>query len=476
MVHGAPDTTTNKLVEETEDLQLFIRRVSRPSPGHILSFSLRLVVTDSLAIELVVEMTLRSADLLECFCGRTYTHAIDLEEHRRARGHFSSHVCRSSCRHPPVAQYDFAIRKCDCCGKLCERLDILEDHRIATGHCFCSECDLPFESQSAWRVHREVELHASEYRCCNCDISFKDIHALNAHMASRAHRKPLQQNPHGNARKAKRATGASADDQTCERCQRTFPSFQSLQQHLKSIKHKPLSALRCPVGEGCRGKFSAPSALLHHLESGKCCSGMDRDDIYDIVQLYDKDRTIHNLPTLTPSSSTHLSAPCLPPYPGTLTTSRDSSDGWSLITPTHSQGSAEGSLVDWSLLEDSLPPLGRRRVINKIEPELHCPLCPRKRKAFTTVQALQQHMISLAHCDKVYHCPSNLLPVDSSRAETKRGKGKQFTTLGGLAQHLESGACHGGKQTFLHCIEFIQRHLGQWGLGGMRLLLPGSRD
>jgi hypothetical protein len=115
-------------------------------------------------------------------------------------------------------------------------------------------------------------------------------------------------------------------------------------------------------------------------------------------------------------------------------------------------------------------------VINKIEPELHCPLCPRKRKAFTTVQALQQHMISLAHCDKVYHCPSNLLPVDSSRAETKRGKGKQFTTLGGLAQHLESGACHGGKQTFLHCIEFIQRHLGQWGLGGMRLLLPGSRD
>lgn len=64
-------------------------------------------------------------------------------------------------------------------------------------------------------------------------------------------------------------------------------------------------------------------------------------------------------------------------------------------------------------------------------------------------------MISLAHCDKVYYCLSNLLLVDSSRVETKRGKGKQFTTLSGLAQHLESGACYSGKLTFLHCIKFI---------------------
>ena len=92
------------------------------------------------------------------------------------------------------------------------------------------------------------------------------------------------------------------------------------------------------------------------------------------------------------------------------------------------------------------------------------------------MQALQQHMISPAHDDKVYHCPSNLLPVASSRAGTKQVKGKQFTTLSGLAQHLESGACYGGKQTFLHCVEFVQRHLRQQGLGGMRLLLPGSQD
>ena len=421
-------------------------------------------------------MTLCSADLLECFCGRTYTYSIDLEEHRKARGHFPSHVCRDSCRHPPVAQYNFSIHKCDCCGKLCNRLDILEDHRIATGHCFCSECNLSFQSQSAWRIHHEVELHASEYRCCDCNISFKDIYALDAHMGSRVHRKPLQQRSHDNTRKAKQVTMASTDDQTCKICRRTFSSFQSLRQHRESVKHKPLSALRCPIGKGCRGEFSAPSALLHHLESGKCCSGMDRDDVYDIIQLYDKDHTIHSLPTLTPSSSTHLSAHCLSPHPGTPKTSLDSADSWSLITPTYYQGSAEGSLVDWSLLKDSLLSLGGKCVVDNIEPELRCPLCPRKHRAFATVQALQQHIISPAHCDKIYHCPSNLFLVASSRAETKQGKTKQFTTLSGLAQHLESGACHGGKQTFLHCVEFVQRHLEQQGLGRMRLLLPGSQD
>ena len=421
-------------------------------------------------------MTLRGADPFECFCGRTYTYAIDLEEHRRARGHFPSHVCRGSCRHPPVAQYDFTIRKCGYCGKLCERLDIFEDHYIATGHCFCSECDLPFESQSAWENHCEVELHASEYRCCNCDITFKDIHALNAHMASRAHRKPLQQKHKVNARKAGKATTVSAGDHMCKICRRTVPSLQSFQQHCESLKHKPISALSCPTGEGCKRKFSAPSALLHHLESGKCCSGMDRDDIYDIVQLYDKDHTIHILPKLTPSSSTYLSAHGLSPDSGAPTASLDSSDGWLLVTPTHSQGSVEGSLVDWTLPEDSRLLLGGRRVIDGIKPELRCSLCPRKSKAFRTVQALQQHIVSPTHCDKVYHCPRNLLPINSSKAETKQRKAKQFTTLSGLAQHLESGACRGGRQTFLRCIEFIQQHLGQWGLGGMRLLLPGSQD
>ena len=272
---------------------LFIRNLSRSSPRHPLPPSWLIAY----AIELIIKMSLHSADLLECFCGRTYTYAIDLEEHRKARGHFPSHVCRDNCRHPPVVPHDSIIRKCGCCGKHCERLDILEDHCIVTGHCVYPE------------------RYAFRYQCRDCEISFEDIHAFSAHMAGCVHCKPLQQKLHSNAEKAEKPATSIADDQACIRCQRTFPSFRSLQQHRESLKHKPLSALRCPVGEGCTGKFSAPSALLHHLESGNCCSAMDRDAIYDIVHLYDHDCTIHSLPTFTPSNSPHLSLHRLSPNP-----------------------------------------------------------------------------------------------------------------------------------------------------------------
>ena len=244
-------------------------------------------------------MALRSADLLKCFCGRRYTHSIDLEEHRRARGHFPSHICRDDCKHPPAVPHDGTIRKCDYCGKICERLDILQDHCVATGHLPCSEFKHPFQSQSA-------------------------------------HRKPLQQKSPGSAREARNATAASAEDQACTRCWRTFPSSQSLQQHRASIKHKLLSALGCPVGDGCTAKFSAPSALLHYLESGSCSLAMDRDDILDIVQLYDKDCTIYSPPTVRPSNSTYLSLYRLSLDPESPLASLDSPDGWSLITPTRS--------------------------------------------------------------------------------------------------------------------------------------------
>ncbi|KAH8704335.1 hypothetical protein GQ44DRAFT_782742 [Phaeosphaeriaceae sp. PMI808] len=425
-------------------------------------------------------MTIRSTCPLECFCGRTYSKPIDLEEHRRARGHFPSHVCNRLCKHPPVGQYDVRIRKCGSCGKVCERLDILEDHRIATGHCFCSECDIPFESQSASTKHRETEVHASEFRCCNCDISFKDIHALNAHMASRAHRKPLKEESHqktSKAKKAKKSIAPNSSDRSCKQCQRTFKSSQALQQHCESIKHKPLSALGCPVGKGCRGNFSAPSSLLHHLESGNCESGMDRYDIYHMVQLCDKDRKVHNVPTITPSSSAALSVGNLTPRSGPSLMSLETSHEWSLVSTTLSQGSVDGSWVELSPLRDSFLSCEGRVMDDKaVEHSLRCPLCPKTRKPFITTQALQQHMGSPVHGNKIYHCPSNLRAVGSRGSEKKGKKERQFTTLGGLAQHLESEACYGGKQTFLYCIDLIQRHLVQWGFGGMQLLLPGSQS
>jgi len=47
---------------------------------------------------------------------------------------------------------------------------------------------------------------------------------------------------------------------------------------------------------------------------------------------------------------------------------------------------------------------------------------------------------------------------------------RQFSTVSGLAQHLESGACEGGKGTFKHVIEYVQDKMKDMGFGGLKLL------
>lgn len=47
---------------------------------------------------------------------------------------------------------------------------------------------------------------------------------------------------------------------------------------------------------------------------------------------------------------------------------------------------------------------------------------------------------------------------------------KQFSTVSGLAQHLESGACEGGKGAFKSVVEYVQEEMKGMGLGSLKLL------
>ena len=47
---------------------------------------------------------------------------------------------------------------------------------------------------------------------------------------------------------------------------------------------------------------------------------------------------------------------------------------------------------------------------------------------------------------------------------------KQFSTVSGLAQHLESGACDGGKGTFRRVVEYVQDEMEGMGFGGLKLV------
>jgi hypothetical protein len=47
---------------------------------------------------------------------------------------------------------------------------------------------------------------------------------------------------------------------------------------------------------------------------------------------------------------------------------------------------------------------------------------------------------------------------------------KQFSTVSGLAQHLESGTCEGGKGTLRRVVEYVQEEMKGMGFGGLKLL------
>jgi len=47
---------------------------------------------------------------------------------------------------------------------------------------------------------------------------------------------------------------------------------------------------------------------------------------------------------------------------------------------------------------------------------------------------------------------------------------RQFSTVSGLAQHLESGACDRWKGTFRRVVEYVQEEIKGMGFVGLKLL------
>ncbi|KAH8793391.1 hypothetical protein BGZ57DRAFT_870547 [Hyaloscypha finlandica] len=106
-----------------------------------------------------------------------------------------------------------------------------------------------------------------------------------------------------------------------------------------------------------------------------------------------------------------------------------------------------------------------------------CPLCPPSRTRKFKDSALQQHLSSSVHAqvsmslpllvsdEILFHCPRTLMGEG-----VKNKSSKQFSTVSGLAQHLESGACDGGRGTFRRVVEYVQEEMKGMGFGGLKLL------
>ncbi|KAK3689462.1 hypothetical protein B0T22DRAFT_461578 [Podospora appendiculata] len=156
----------------------------------------------------------------------------------------------------------------------------------------------------------------------------------------------------------------------CSDCERHFQNPNNIKMHLNSRTHRSQN-IKCLF---CVNTFTTATGVTTHLESGGCpnAPGLNRDDVYRLIRGKDPNGTI----------SKNLI-------------------GW------HGSETYEASDRTWN------------------GSGYECYLCDR---TFRQLAALNQHLKSPAHQQKLYHCPN-------------RGCARDFKMLAALINHLESESC-----------------------------------
>ncbi len=401
-------------------------------------------------------------------CKRVFRLEQSLRQHCRAL-----HPGRSS---------EAAPRTCDTCKESFPGPHGLEDHQRAVEHCYCLECQILFDLESKARKHLET-FHASQFRCCDCEQDFTSGQALDQHLSDKLHRRITCQIcdqdfgskfaldrhivvEHHALVRPKRVF-MPPNVHGCYICQRRFAKNKDLDQHLVSRKHRPLSDLKCAASDKCKRRFGSPSALLRHLESGTCRSGIDRHTINKLVRDNDIERVISSGPTgqdllrhnysgsewssstgtpiLTPTSSV-ASSPVMPIVADYMSEQRVSSFSLEASAPSVG-GIPTSTSFQMSSLADSL-------------------LLPQHNKSLGfSASSAHSQIHNHDHKTPLFHCPGALASSTPHAASPRK-----FTTLSGLAQHIESGACGEGPATLKKAIMYVQERFEKMGFGSIRLL------
>lgn len=384
---------------------------------------------------------------LACTCGRRFSTEKDLRLHRSAVARYICSQCNLCLR----TGYRFKQhRNSSACGQT----------RLKDMVWRCTDCNLTLDDQAALRQHSISAGHAVDFFCCDCNKSFKSSFALNQHLRDTVHNKKKKTKPQ-----------QEKGQHRCEKCNRSFCNAAALNQHLQSTIHRPISNLTCMAGKicgvECNAHFKSPSAMVAHMESGSCQSGMDRQKLNRLILVQDTDRLITSSSGIFEYSgwialeNDDESVTCS----GVMTPSTDSDEGV-LLTPSSSQLDL-GSLVEGQLTRrpssgmETESTTGGSIKLSKKPKYFFCPLCPDTKRPFLTQLALEMHMSSAYHTPKMFHCPSILFSGKSAKAQRKM---KNFSTISGLVAHIESGVCHGGKAGLRTVMEHMEGRLEEMGM------------
>jgi hypothetical protein len=225
--------------------------------------------------------------------------------------------------------------------------------------------------------------------------------------------------------------------------------------------------------------------MLQHLESGACKSKLDRRTINTLLKKHDTANIItiegagkSATPAVLPSwsSASHISS--VPEaFEEVYTDFGDDEDGGVIFTPT-STPPRRGSIVDNNTptsmglatptsngsygFTGILTPLSGDGIANA----LVCPICSKKFKQSGSVAS---HLASPVHSMPIYHCPKEFLAELGMKMD-KHGLERTFTTLSGLAQHIQAGACAADEGAWEKVVKFLEEKLCGLGLDGVRLL------
>ncbi|KAJ7157493.1 hypothetical protein C8R46DRAFT_1114665 [Mycena filopes] len=288
------------------------------------------------------------------------------------------------------------MAECSRCCRYFNSFAALDRHeQNSPNHHICTECDKDFTSWHGLKEHF-VQSRAHDY-CQHCDSHFYDSAALEHHYKTAHHYCAKCRKFFQNELGLHEHYRQSELHHYCAGCKRLFQSASNLKSHLGSELHNPKDVM-CP-GRGCGLGFVSRSALLLHLEAGTCASGMDRKTVDRYVRQYDTKNIITDPARLLTGGSTAED-----------TTYTATSRTWN--------GSA-----------------------------YECYLC---HVGYHTLRALNQHLASPRHQNKIYVCP-----LTTCR--------QHFPTLSGLCQHIESGRCGVNK------FKVVQNTMDDV-MGGMRRL------